>query len=164
MAKHKHSADAPVPDRPDSQSRAAAGSAQWQRQVELPSERGASRLIMEELLEQLGLHGWSPSDIFAIHLAAEEAIVNAILHGNKLDAGKRVRVVCTVSPELARIEVEDEGQGFDPAAVPDCRLDERLDAPNGRGVMLMRTFMTRIEYNARGNRVLMEKQRPAEEP
>jgi serine/threonine-protein kinase RsbW len=131
--------------------------------VVLPSERGASRLIMEELLEHLGLHGWSPSDIFAIHLAAEEAIVNAILHGNKLDAAKTVRVTCTVSPELARIEVEDEGQGFDPAAVPDCRLDERLDAPNGRGVMLMRTFMTRIEYNERGNRVLMEKQRPPDE-
>jgi serine/threonine-protein kinase RsbW len=54
----------------------------WYRDLDLPSERGASRLIMEELLEQLGTHGWSPSDIFAIHLAAEEAIVNAIVHGN----------------------------------------------------------------------------------
>ena len=53
----------------------------------------------------------------------------------------------------------DEGAGFDPAAVPDCRDEERLEAPGGRGVMLMRTFMTRIEYNASGNRVLMEKQR-----
>ena len=56
-----------------------------------------------------------------------------------------------------------EGPGFDPSAVPDCRLDERLDAPGGRGVMLMRNFMTRIEYNTRGNRVLMEKQRPPAE-
>lgn len=163
MANHKQPADAPVPDRSDSRSRTTAGTPQWQRVVVLPSERGASRLIMEELLEQLGIHGWSPSDIFAIHLAAEEAIVNAILHGNKLDVAKTVRVTCTVSPDLARIEVEDEGQGFDPSAVPDCRLDERLEAPNGRGVMLMRTFMTRIEYNDRGNRVLMEKRRPAEE-
>ncbi len=135
----------------------------WRRELELPSERGASRLIMEELLEQLGVHGWSPSDIFAIHLAAEEAIVNAIVHGNKLDPAKIVRVACIVSPTLARIEVTDEGAGFDPGAVPDCRLDERLDAPGGRGVMLMRNFMTRIEYNTRGNRVLMEKQQqPAE--
>jgi serine/threonine-protein kinase RsbW len=137
--------------------------AEWRREIELPSERGASRLITEDLLEQLGSHGWSPSDIFAIHLAAEEAIVNAIVHGNKLDPGKVVRVACVVSPTLARIEVTDEGPGFDPGSVPDCRLEDRLDAPNGRGVMLMRTFMTRIEYNARGNRVLMEKQRsPAE--
>ena len=135
----------------------------WQREVELPSERGASRLIMEALLEQLGVYGWSPSDIFAIRLAAEEAIVNAIVHGNKLDATKIVRVACIVSPTLARIEVTDEGAGFDPGSVPDCRLEERLEAPGGRGVMLMRTFMTRIEYSDRGNRVLMEKQRPPAE-
>jgi len=137
--------------------------AEWRREIELPSERGASRLIMEDLLEQLGVHGWPPSDIFAIHLAAEEAIVNAIVHGNKLDTSKVVRVACVVSPSLARIEVTDEGAGFDPASVPDCRIEERLEAPNGRGVMLMRTFMTRIEYNTRGNRVLMEKQRPPAE-
>ena len=141
-----------------------ADAAAWRREIDLPSERGASRLVTEDLLEQLGAHGWSPSDIFAIHLAAEEAIVNAIVHGNKLDPGKVVRVACLVSPTLARIEVADEGPGFDPGSVPDCRLEDRLDAPNGRGVMLMRTFMTRIEYNARGNRVLMEKQRsPVEE-
>ncbi len=118
---------------------------------------------MDELLGQLGAHGWAPSDIFAIHLAAEEAIVNAIVHGNKLDPAKKVRVCCVVSADVARIEVTDEGAGFDPAAVPDCRLDERLDAPGGRGVMLMRNFMTRIEYNSRGNRVMMEKQRPPAE-
>lgn len=147
-------------DQPRQPTEAAAA---WRREIELPSERGASRLIMDELLGQLGAHGWAPSDIFAIHLAAEEAIVNAIVHGNKLDPDKKVRVACVVSAELARIEVTDEGAGFDPAAVPDCRLDDRLDAPGGRGVMLMRNFMTRIEYNARGNRVLMEKQRPPPE-
>jgi serine/threonine-protein kinase RsbW len=142
---------------------ATADAPTWRREIELPSERGASRLITEELLEQLGAHGWSPSDIFAIHLAAEEAIVNAIVHGNKLDPGKVVRVACLVTPTLARIEVVDEGAGFDPASVPDCRLEDRLEAPNGRGVMLMRNFMTRVEYNARGNRVMMEKQQPPTE-
>ena len=152
----------PPTDQPAQKSEPGAA-AEWRRELELPSERGASRLITEDLLEQLGVHGWSPSDIFAIHLAAEEAIVNAIVHGNKLDPGKVVRVACVVSPTVARIEVADEGSGFDPASVPDCRLEDRLDAPNGRGVMLMRTFMTRIEYNASGNRVLMEKQRPPAE-
>ncbi|NBW96051.1 MAG: ATP-binding protein [Planctomycetia bacterium] len=131
----------------------------WRRDVELPSERGASRLVMDELLEQLGLHGWSPTDIFGIHLAAEEAIVNAIVHGNKLDPAKTVHVSCQVSPELARIEVTDAGPGFDPASIPDCTLEERLEVPSGRGVMLMRSFMTRIEYNAKGNGVVLEKRR-----
>ena len=129
----------------------------WRREVELPSERGASRLVTDDLLEQLGRHGWCPSDIFAIHLAAEEAIVNAIVHGNKLDTAKRVHVACEVGPELVRIRITDQGAGFDPAQVPDCTLDERLEVPSGRGVMLMKSFMTRIEYNATGNSVLLEK-------
>ena len=135
-----------------------AGAA-WHRAIRLPSERGASRLVTEDLLEQLGAHGWDPSDIFSIHLAAEEAIVNAIVHGNKLDPHKQVLVECLVSREIVRVEITDEGAGFDPALLPDCTAEERLEVPNGRGVMLMRTFMTRIEYNDKGNRVLMEKRK-----
>jgi serine/threonine-protein kinase RsbW len=138
--------------------------AAWRREIELPSERGCSRLVTDDLLEQLGVHGWSPSDIFAIHLAAEEALVNAIVHGNRLDPAKKVRVSCHVSPELVRIEITDEGEGFDPSIVPDCTLEERLDVPSGRGVMLMRSFMTRIEYNAKGNAVVLEKLRTAADP
>jgi serine/threonine-protein kinase RsbW len=62
-------------------------------------------------------------------------------------------------PDEMRIEVEDEGSGFDPSAVPDCTLEDRLDVPSGRGVMLMRSFMTSVAFNARGNRVTMEKKR-----
>lgn len=133
----------------------------WTREIALPSQRGASRQVTDELLEQLGVHGWSPSDIFAIHLAAEEAIVNAIVHGNKLDPAKRVNVSCEVTPELARIRITDEGDGFDPGQVPDCTADDRLEMPGGRGVMLMKSFMTRIEYNAKGNSVLLEKRHDA---
>ena len=136
----------------------------WKKEIDLPSERGASRLIMEELLDKLGFYGWPSADVFAIHLAVEEAITNAIVHGNKLDESKRVHAAFHVSPDLVRIEVADQGPGFDPAAIPDCTLEERLDVPNGRGVMLMRSFMTKLEYNARGNRVTMEKRRdPAAE-
>jgi serine/threonine-protein kinase RsbW len=131
----------------------------WTLSVDLPSDRGASRRVTDQLLEQLGAHGWSPSDIFAIHLAAEEAIVNGIVHGNRLDPNKKVHVECEVSADVARIAITDEGPGFDPAAIPDCTLDERLEAPSGRGVMLMRSFMTRIEYNAKGNGVVLEKRR-----
>lgn len=129
----------------------------WQKAIDLPSERGSSRLILDELLEQLGHHGWSPSDIFAIQLASEEAITNAIVHGNQLDPAKRVHVSCSVTPAIVRIEVEDQGLGFDPGKVPDCTLEERLDVPSGRGVMLMRSFMTTVAYNTTGNRVTMEK-------
>jgi serine/threonine-protein kinase RsbW len=136
----------------------------WRRQIDLPSERGASRLITEDLLGKLGEYDWSPSDIFAIHLAAEEAIVNAIVHGNRLDEAKKVHVCCEVSREHVLLEITDEGNGFDPSQVPDCTLEERLTVPSGRGVMLMRSFMTRIEYNAKGNSVVLEKRRDSPEP
>jgi len=131
----------------------------WVADVHLPSERGASRLVLDDLLEQLTLHGWEQADIFGIHLAAEEAIVNAILHGNQLDPGKKVKVLSRVSADVVRIEVHDEGPGFDPMTVPDCTRDDRLQIPSGRGLMLMRSFMTRIEYLGRGNVVLLEKVR-----
>ena len=129
----------------------------WQLSIDLPSERGANRQVTDELLNQMGAYGWQPADVFAVHLAVEEAIVNAIVHGNKLDPAKRVHVSCEVTPHLARIRITDEGDGFDPSRVPDCTADDRLEMPGGRGVMLMKSFMTRIEYNAKGNSVLLEK-------
>ncbi|MBM4021615.1 MAG: ATP-binding protein [Planctomycetes bacterium] len=132
---------------------------EWRRSFELPSERGASRLVTDELLAQLSQHGWSADDVFAIHLAAEEALVNAVVHGNRLDLAKIVYVDCQVTPHVVRLEVTDEGEGFDPARVPDCTLEERLAQPGGRGMMLMRSFMTRVAYNPRGNSVVLEKRR-----
>jgi len=137
----------------------ASASGTWRLAVDLPSERGSNRLVTDPLLAQLGVHGWPESDVFAIHLAVEEAITNAIVHGNKLDPGKRVHVVCEVSAARVLVSITDEGSGFDPAAIPDCTADDRLEAPGGRGVMLMRSFMTRIDYNAKGNAVELEKRR-----
>jgi len=131
----------------------------WQLSIDLPSERGANRQVTDELLNQMGAYGWQPADVFAVHLAVEEAIVNAIVHGNKLDASKKVHVECEVSADRVRVAITDEGPGFDPASVPDCTAEERLEAPSGRGVMLMRSFMTRIEYNPAGNAVVLEKRR-----
>jgi len=131
----------------------------WRKTFVLPSERGTSQLVTDELLHQLEVFGWPQDEVFGIHLAAEEALVNAAMHGNRFDPSKRVHVECLVSESVAQLTVADEGAGFDPADVPDCTREERLDQPNGRGVMLMRSFMTRVEYNARGNSVFLEKRR-----
>jgi serine/threonine-protein kinase RsbW len=114
------------------------------------------RLILE-IVEQLQRHQWTQRDIFGVHLALEEAVVNAIKHGNGEDPDKQVLVACKLSPTRCWILVEDEGPGFNPEAVPDCTLDENLDKPSGRGLKLMRNFMSLIEYNECGNRVVMEK-------
>ncbi len=131
----------------------------WQTDRSIPSETDAGRSIQEELLRQMEAVGWERHDRFSVRLAMEEAIVNAIAHGNRYDTDKRVRVRCWLRPELVRIEVHDEGPGFDPASVPDPTDPERLQCPCGRGLMLMRHFMTRVEHLDPGNAVMLEKQR-----
>ncbi len=131
----------------------------WQCERVIPSETGAGAPLLEEVLGQLKKNDWIQHDIFSVHLAMEEALVNAIRHGNQLDVNKHVHVACRVSPELIRIEITDEGEGFDPSSVPDPTDPANIEAPSGRGLMLMRSFMSRVEYNDVGNRVVMEKER-----
>jgi serine/threonine-protein kinase RsbW len=68
-------------------------------------------------------------------------------------------VACQISAEKVRIIIEDEGSGFRPQDVPDPTEDENLEKPCGRGIMLMRAFLSVVEYNERGNRVVLEKNR-----
>lgn len=129
----------------------------WQLDKQIPSDTAAAREILEELMEQLTQTGWPEDDRFGIHLAVEEALMNAIKHGNQRDPEKSVHLRCNVAKQFVRISIEDEGEGFDPSQVPDPTLDENLELPTGRGLMLMRSFMSSVKYNELGNCVLMEK-------
>ncbi|MFW6114534.1 MAG: ATP-binding protein, partial [bacterium] len=73
-----------------------------------------------------------------------------------------VQVACRLKPYRIEIQITDEGSGFDPELVPDPTDDENLEIPSGRGMMLMRCFMTDLRYNQKGNSVTMEKVRGAE--
>lgn len=131
----------------------------WTTKETIPSDTAHAQRLVGELLKHLEQAEWSMADSFAIHLAAEEAIVNAIKHGNKLSPDKSVEVEFKVGPKCVSMEITDEGPGFDPEAVPDPTLDENLDVPSGRGVMLIKAYMTEVRYNERGNSVFMAKVR-----
>jgi serine/threonine-protein kinase RsbW len=133
----------------------------WQFDTVIPSSAGAGRCVMDDLIGRLREHCWPERDVFGVQLAMEEALVNAIKHGNGWDVGKQLHVVCKMASNLVRIEIADEGAGFDPKTLPDPTDEEHIDLPRGRGVMLIRSFMTRVEYVDRGNRVVMEKVRAA---
>ncbi|MEX0714804.1 MAG: ATP-binding protein [Pirellulales bacterium] len=135
----------------------------WRTEQVIPSESGAGKRILDEVLGQLVAHSWCTRDIHGVHLALEEALVNAIRHGNRCDSSKRVHVSCKLSVCRLWVEIRDEGAGFNPDDVPDPTDPERLEVPSGRGIMLMRAFMSRVEYNASGNCVVMEKQ-PGQQP
>ena len=84
----------------------------WQCERLIPSKTGAGAPVLQELLSQLEQNDWIQHDIFSVHLAMEEALVNAIRHGNQFDPNKHVRVACRMSPNLVRIEITDEGDGW----------------------------------------------------
>jgi serine/threonine-protein kinase RsbW len=128
-------------------------------EVTIPSDTGAGQALQERIIRHLEELQYGDHDLFGIRLAIEEAMVNAIKHGNRLDPTKQVRVVWEVNSIRVRVEIEDQGTGFIPADVPDPTADENLERPCGRGIHLMRAFMNLIEYNESGNRVVLEKHR-----
>jgi len=99
--------------------------------------------------------GYDPGCRFAVRAALEEALINAIEHGNGNDPAKTVTVEYVVSRALIVIEIEDYGEGFDPGAVPDSTRRQNMDIPCGRGILLMRAFMSEVDFYAPGNRVRM---------
>ncbi|MBL9091190.1 MAG: ATP-binding protein [Planctomycetaceae bacterium] len=131
----------------------------WQLEESFPSRTAEGKRILESVLARLESENWFPHDIFGVHLALEEALVNAVKHGNRMDETKFVHVVCRLSPEKLYVQIRDEGPGFKLEEVPDCTDDENLEKCSGRGIMLMRNFMTLVEYNDSGNMVTMEKSR-----
>ncbi len=133
----------------------------WEYDCVIPSEVGAEQCIQQEVMTQLERQEWGSHDVFGVHLSLEEALVNAIKHGNRFDPAKSVRVECRLWPDLLRVTISDEGEGFDPNAVPDPTDAEHIDAPCGRGLLLMRNFMSKVCYNERGNTVMLEKTRSA---
>ncbi len=134
-------------------------------EVRIPSDTAEGQAVQERIISALEQHEFTPRDVFGVRLALEEALVNAIKHGNGMDPDKTVYVGCWIDEEQARIEIEDEGPGFDIGDVPDPTAEENLDKPCGRGIMLMRAFMAVLEYSPTGNRVTMvrKKDQPDEE-
>lgn len=126
-------------------------------EFELPSDlklmNGVLNYLMERIIK-LGIVKPESSNLF---VALDEAIANAIIHGNKNDPNKIVRITAELTPKEARFTIEDEGEGFDVGSVPDPRDPANLFKPSGRGVLLIFNIMDEASYNERGNRLTMVK-------
>jgi serine/threonine-protein kinase RsbW len=128
-------------------------------QAVISSDFSAGREVVESILGNARQLGYSAECAFAIHLSLEEAIVNAIKHGNKNDASKQVVISYHVDRDRLTVRVRDEGTGFDPCCVPDCTAPDRISVPNGRGIMLMHAYMDSVSYNDKGNEVQLVKEK-----
>jgi len=118
--------------------------------------REVQRLIREEVEKA----GYDADTQFGIKLALEEAIINAIKHGNKLSKEKRVHVEWTITPQSAQIIIEDEGPGFDRSNVPDPTHSGNLEKLTGRGILLIESYMSSVQWSKGGRRVKLVKKNP----
>jgi len=121
----------------------------------------ASRFEMLEMVQTVLAHvtAMLRLDEDAAHyvsVAVRESVVNAIKHGNRGDAAKRVAVQFLLHPSVLEVTVHDEGAGFDPGAVPSPLAEENLLKAHGRGIFFMRSFMDEVSYAfpARGGTVV----------
>src|SRR6516225_763376 len=109
--------------------------------------------FLEAVAAALAALGYPPRDCLGVRLALEEAVVNGLRHGNGGDPAKLVRVRYLLGADDVLAEVEDEGPGFDPGGVADPTAAENRERTDGRGLLLMRHYMTWVRFSARGNRV-----------
>ena len=177
----------------------AADDARTQTRVASRLETLSCRFLLpNELAEVLALPnhlqriaesaGWNiEGESVRMCVALEEALLNALFHGNlEIDSrlkeedhaafyeladerkclppycDRRIHVEVHFSPEEARYVIRDEGSGFDHAALPDPTDPSNLDRPSGRGLLLMSTFMDEVRHNAAGNEVTLVKRRSGE--
>ena len=113
---------------------------------------------LNELCSQAGCEG---EEVYWIVTALREALANAVRHGNRAEPERKVRVDCTIEGRTVTIQVEDEGDGFDPATILDPTDPENLLRPSGRGIFYMQQFMNRVEFSRApngGTAVLMVKE------
>lgn len=129
-------------------------------QQSVPSRVDAISSAVERLMTFITTFRINDGSETEIDVALREALANAIVHGNKSDARKHVDVVCRcgIDGELL-ITVRDEGDGFDPAAVPDPTAKENLLSTHGRGLHLIRALMDKVHFQE-GGTVLQMRRRP----
>jgi len=131
----------------------------WTKELTFPSDMGTAHSLIEEVMRVVRTHQWNDKDLFALELVLEESLTNAVKHGNHTDPSKNVRFDCKLNQDTFYVRIEDEGSGFDPHAVADPREPANQMSASGRGILLVKHFATRVQWNERGNVVEFEKDR-----
>src|SRR6266550_3510200 len=106
----------------------------------LESVDQGERLALELARES----GFSEEDLDRIGMSVRECMVNAVVHGNRYNAKKKVRLSLSRTPDRLTIQIADQGEGFEPEAIPDPVAGDNLLKHSGRGIFLMKTFMDEV--------------------
>jgi serine/threonine-protein kinase RsbW len=130
----------------------------FQFEASIPSEIKAISPLVERLMRVIEGSHCVPGEESAVELALDEALDNAVVHGNRMDRQKLVHILCRCEPGKGiSVVVRDQGQGFDPCAVPDPTAAENIGADHGRGIWLMKSVMDEVSFERGGTEVRMRK-------
>lgn len=108
--------------------------------------------LLNELQEEIGFN----DEFYAkLMLTVSEAATNGIVHGNQLDASKKVVLTASYDGKKLTFTSKDEGPGFEPDEVPNPLAEENLLKPSGRGVFLMKEYADEVEYLENGTKLVL---------
>jgi serine/threonine-protein kinase RsbW len=124
--------------------------------IRVRSEIGA---VLGRLDGELAARGYREEDRFAVRLALQEALTNAVVHGNKSDPDKQVRLRYQVKEDEILAEVQDQGDGFDPKQVADPLAADNLARTGGRGLLLLQALTSWLDFSERGTCVSLCRRR-----
>ncbi len=114
--------------------------------------------LVEKLMHALKGTRCIPEQEFTVEMALREALANAVLHGNRQDPRKMVRVCCACEANRGiLIVVKDEGEGFNPLKIPNPLVGENIHAEHGRGIYLLQLFMDEVRFEHGGTEIRMRK-------
>ncbi|MCM8819652.1 MAG: ATP-binding protein [Candidatus Omnitrophica bacterium] len=113
--------------------------------------------VINWIIEKIKKLKLEEDDIFDIRISLEEAIVNAIKHGNKLNPKLSVDIFLKIIDKSLIIEIKDEGEGFDINNLPDPTSFDNLEKLSGRGLFLIKNLMDEVELLERGRKIRMIK-------
>ena len=112
--------------------------------------------IVENAIDEISAEiGIKQENYGKILVSTLEAVNNAIVHGNKVNEEKTVRIEISFKKNVLKVSVSDEGMGFKPKEIPDPTRMENIENIHGRGVFLMSKLADAIEFNEHGNKVTM---------
>lgn len=126
----------------------------------MASAREDIESVLQQVMVMLGEHGWDETSIFAVRLSFEEGLSNAMHHGNGGDPSRTIEFQLSGGHDGLAAVIVDQGPGYDPDSVPDPTAEENLTVASGRGLTLIRAFMTEVTVIAPGNRLEMRYDRP----
>ena len=121
----------------------------------LQGTRASMDFVQQSVLDGMESFGYGEENRFAVRIAVEEAMANAVLHGHRGDQDQLIEIHWTISSSQVAMFVSDDGRGYNSSAVPDPTADENLTLPSGRGLAMIKAFMTTVHVSDAGRKIEM---------